>query len=246
MSLNSSSQQLKLSDTHFLIYFLHYIFLQQWDIIYLFLNAKIVSTSPTSYLLQDFLLTPRKLPGWTKGWQLPEVGDQEWQGLPRGPSGQGLAARAHPTTPSQEQGSWGAPGHPSAGYQACPWGQAKARLELEHMGGPSSAGPMARQGRAVGSRRQALLRHRLGRGWWPWGANVGFWDVDRVRGGLRVAEQGLYVLAASSRLWQKLCLQVFSLFCKLFQSQYIAFSFINYQNFLPCVKAAFPFFMELS
>ena len=74
-------------------------------------------------------------------------GQGPW-GLPMGPSGQGLAARAHTTTPLRSRaagGHWSSPRH-----QAPSWGreQAKAGQGRGPAGRPKSADPMAGQGRA--------------------------------------------------------------------------------------------------
>jgi len=82
-----------------------------------------------------------------------------------GAAGQGL-----PPGSSQEQGSWGQP-------QA-----SGTSLGQGPIGGTGSAGPMARQCRAVGGWRVAPLRRHWGRGCWPRGADVGSWAGDRVGG----------------------------------------------------------------
>ena len=59
---------------------------------------------------------------------------------------------------------------PSPRHRAPPPGQeqSKAGPRCGPAGGPGSAGPMTKKGRAVGSWRLALLDHGWGRTWWPW------------------------------------------------------------------------------
>lgn len=91
---------------------------------------------------------------------------QQWPAAPCGMgrprvAGQGPAARARATTPARSRAPEApgpAPGPRAPGIGCLPGqrGQAKA--------GPGRAGPMAGQGRAVGSQRPALLQHHWGRG----------------------------------------------------------------------------------
>lgn len=71
-----------------------------------------------------------------------------------------------PCHPSQLKGSWRHWGNPRHRASAQLWGQAEAGLGLGSMGGPDSAGLMARQGRA--SLGQGLMALGL-----TWGAGLG-------------------------------------------------------------------------
>ena len=67
------------------------------------------------------------------------------------------------------------------------------------MAGPGSVGPMAGQGRAVGSWRLALLWHHWGRDWQAQGADmgscaVGRWGEPREAG---QRQSGLIVLSGT-------------------------------------------------
>lgn len=90
------------------------------------------------------------------------------------------------------------------------WRWAEDRPGRGPVGGPSSAVPMAGQGRAVGSWRPALLWHWWDRGWQPQGTDVGSWTMGRGSPG---APKSLTVVLVNnfseSHFFSLLCLHSF-------------------------------------
>lgn len=82
--------------------------------------------------------------------------------------------------PQPGAGHWGHRGSLVSGEQAPPSGWAEARTRdhaWAHLGGSHG-----QAGRAVGTWGPALMWHHWGRGWWPWGVDIGSWVLGRVGG----------------------------------------------------------------
>lgn len=167
------------------------------------------------------------------------VGALHGLGDPGGASGQGLAARTHPTTPARSRAAREPWGSPSPGHRAPPWGQGWAE---------------ARLGRRPAGLGRAGDQHRCGAAgnwdWRLWGGKMGSWALGRwgeVSGRLgrdsqcRWCPQGRHSYVAPYHLqvtifhFTSLALPIKSCFCSTSFSSFLlplSCYLLNYAQFL--------------